>query len=81
MPKLIALLRKLYPLNSIPRFQPLNTRWAEVCARVSSIEAIRLNDAMGPTNNIRGKLLIVLVQALAELGEPQSDQIDTLIRI
>ena len=74
------MLRKVYPLNSITRFQPLNTRWAEVCARVSSIEAIRLNDAMGPTNNIRGKHLIVLVQALAELGEPQSDQIDTLIR-
>ena len=39
-----------------------------------------LNDAMGPTNNARGKLLIVLVQALAELGELQNDQIDTLIR-
>ena len=35
---------------------------------------------MGPINNARGKLLIVLVQALAELGEPQNDQIDTLIR-
>ena len=55
-PRLVAMLRKLYPLNSITRFQPLNTRWAEVCARVSSIEAIRLNDAMGLTNNIRGKL-------------------------
>ena len=79
-PKLIAALRKLYPLNSITRFQPLNERWAAVAARVSSIEAIRLNDAMGPTNNARGKLLVVLVQALAELDEPQSDQIDTLIR-
>ena len=28
----------------------------------------------------RRKLLVVLVQALAELGEPQNDQIDTLIR-
>ena len=74
------MLRKLYPLNSITRFQPLNTRWAEVCARVSSIEAIRLNDAIRPTNNARGNLLVVLVQALAELGEPQNDQIDTLIR-
>ena len=33
-----------------------------------------------PTNNARRKRLVVLVQALAELGEPQSDQIDTLIR-
>ena len=73
------MLRKLYPLNSSTRFQPLNTHWAEVCARVSSIEAIHPNDAKGPTNNIRGKLLIVLMQALAELGEPQSDNIDTLV--
>ena len=79
-PQLVALLRKLYPTNTSTRFQPLNERWAAVGARVSSIEAIRLNDAMGPTNNARGKLLIVLVQALAELGEPQNDQIDTLIR-
>ena len=79
-PQLVALLRKLYPTNTSTRFQPLNERWAAVGARVSSIEAIRLNDAMGPTNNAKRKLLVVLAQALAELGEPQNDQIDTLIR-
>jgi len=35
---------------------------------------------LGPTNNVRGKILVTLVQALAELGEPKSDQIDTLRR-
>ena len=62
-PKLVAMLRKLYPLNSITRFQPLNTRWAEVCARVSSIEAIRLNDATGPTKRARSQTSMVAKMA------------------
>ena len=62
------------------RFQPTDTRWAEVGSRVNSIEAIRLSDPLGPTNNVRGKFLVTLVQSLAELGEPKPDQIDTLLR-
>ena len=49
-PQLLDLLRKLYPMNTSTRFQPLNERWAAVGARISSFEAIRLNVAMGPTN-------------------------------
>lgn len=67
--RLIEALKRLYPDEAVSRFQPAATRWAEVAARVSSVEALRLNDPLGPTNNARGKFLTVLVQALAELGE------------
>ena len=78
--RLMETLRKVYPAETTTRFQPTNTRWAEVGSRVNSIEALRLSDPLGPTNNVRGKFLVTLVQALAELGEPKSDQIDTQLR-
>jgi len=78
--RLVETLRKVYPAETTTRFQPTDTRWAEVGSRVNSIEAIRLSDPLGPTNNVRGKFLVTLVQSLAELGEPKPDQIDTLLR-
>ena len=62
--RLMETLRKVYPAETTTRFQPTNTRWAEVGSRVNSIEALRLSDPLGPTNNVRGKFLVTLVQSL-----------------
>ena len=48
--------------------------------RVSNLEAIRVSDALGPTNNARTKFLEALVQAQVDIGEPRADQVDTLIK-
>ncbi len=53
--RLVEALRKVYPAETTTRFQPTDTRWAEVGSRVNSIEALRLSDPLGPTNNVRGK--------------------------
>jgi hypothetical protein len=77
---LVEALRKVYPAETTTRFQPTDKRWTEVGSRVNSIEALCLSDPLGPTNNVRGKFLVTLVQSLAELGEPKPDQIDTFLR-
>jgi len=70
----------VYPAEAGNRFQPSQERWAEVANRVSNLEAIRVNDALGPTNNARMKFLVALVQAQVDIGEPRADQVDTLIK-
>ena len=40
---------------------------------------VRLNDPFRPTNNATGLLLVTLVRALSEQGEPKADQTETLI--
>jgi hypothetical protein len=66
---------EVYPIETTTHFQPSDICWEEVESRVNSIEALRLNDPFGPTNNLRGKFLIMLVQALAELGESKEGNI------
>ena len=56
--RLMEALRKVYPIETTTHFQPSDTCWAEVESCVNSIEALRLNDPFGPTNNLRGKFLI-----------------------
>ena len=77
--RLFETLRKVYSTETTTHFQPSDTRWVEVGSRVNSIEALCLNDPLEPTNNVRGKFLILLVQALVELSEPKSDQIKGLV--
>jgi hypothetical protein len=51
--RLVEALHKVFPIETTTRSS--DTRWAEVGSRVNSIEALRLNDPLGPTNNVRGK--------------------------
>jgi len=46
---------------------------------MQSFEAVCLNDPFRPTNNARGLLLVTLIRALSEQGEPKADQTETLI--
>ena len=67
--RLIQSLRQVYPAEAGTRFQPTQERWAEVANRVSNLEVIRVNDALGPT---RIKFLVALVQAQVDIGEPRT---------
>jgi len=78
--RLIHSLRRLYPTEAGNRFLSSHERWVEVANRVGNIEAIQMNDSLGPTNNARMKFLVALVQAHVNIGEPRADQIDTLVR-
>jgi len=66
--KLIEALRKVYPVGG-SRFQPLKIRWEEETHHVGSIETI-LYASRIPWGQPTMRVLITLVQALSEIGEP-----------